>query len=117
MKSVVTPAHPRRASALAFAAPAVFTLTAIVHAQTPKDSIRPDSGRAQRLERVMISAVRASGAAPISEKTMNDVEIGRRNFGQDVPLVLQGAAPSLTSYAETANYWGYSYIRLRGIDQ
>jgi len=117
MKSVVTPAHSRRASALAFAAPAVFTLTAIVHAQTPKDSIRPDSGRAQRLERVMISAVRASGAAPISEKTLNDVEIGRRNFGQDVPLVLQGAAPSLTSYAETANYWGYSYIRLRGIDQ
>ena len=24
---------------------------------------------------------------------------------------------SLTSYAETGNYWGYSYIRLRGIDQ
>ncbi len=117
MKSVVTPAHSRRASALAFAAPAILTLTAIVHAQTPKDSIRADSGRAQRLERVMISAVRASGAAPISEKTLNDVEIGRRNFGQDVPLVLQGAAPSLTSYAETANYWGYSYIRLRGIDQ
>ena len=65
----------------------------------------------------MISAVRASGTAPISEKTLSDVEIGRRNFGQDVPLVLQGAAPSLTSYAETANYWGYSYIRLRGIDQ
>ena len=31
--------------------------------------------------------------------------------------MLQGAAPSLTAYAETGNYWGYSYIRLRGIDQ
>ncbi|HET9729243.1 MAG TPA: TonB-dependent receptor, partial [Acidimicrobiia bacterium] len=31
--------------------------------------------------------------------------------------LLQSAAPSLTSYAETGNYWGYSYIRLRGIDQ
>ena len=118
MKSVVTPARPRRASALAFAALATVTFTTIAHAQTPtRDSVRADSGRAQRLERVMISAVRASGTAPISERTLNDAEIARRNFGQDVPLVLQGAAPSLTSYAETANYWGYSYIRLRGIDQ
>ncbi|MDQ6611402.1 MAG: TonB-dependent receptor, partial [Gemmatimonadota bacterium] len=35
----------------------------------------------------------------------------------DVPLLLQGAAPSLTAYAETGTNWGYSYIRLRGIDQ
>jgi iron complex outermembrane receptor protein len=118
MKSVVTPARQRRASALAFAALATVTFTTTAHAQTPaRDSVRADSGRAQRLERVMISAVRASGTAPISERTLNDAEIERRNFGQDVPLVLQGAAPSLTSYAETANYWGYSYIRLRGIDQ
>jgi iron complex outermembrane receptor protein len=118
MSSVVPPAPSRRVRALAFATPAVFVFTSLVHGQiAPKDSTRADSGRAQRLERVMISAVRASGAAPISEKTLSDSEIARRNFGQDVPLVLQGAAPSLTSYAETANYWGYSYIRLRGIDQ
>ena len=116
MKSVVTPARSRRASA--FAALAIVTFTTVAHTQAPvRDSIRADSGRAQRLERVMISAVRASGTAPISERTLNDAELARRNFGQDVPLVLQGASPSLTSYAETANYWGYSYIRLRGIDQ
>jgi iron complex outermembrane receptor protein len=65
----------------------------------------------------MISAVRGSGAAPISQKTLTQADLEPRYFGQDVPLLLQGAAPSLTSYAETANYWGYSYIRLRGIDQ
>jgi iron complex outermembrane receptor protein len=48
---------------------------------------------------------------------LTQADLGPRYFGQDVPLLLQGAAPSLTSYAETANYWGYSYIRLRGIDQ
>jgi hypothetical protein len=74
MKSVVTLALSRRASALAFAAPAILTLTTIAHAQAPaRDTVRADSGRAQRLERVMISAVRASGTAPISEKTLNDV--------------------------------------------
>src|SRR5438309_3106009 len=90
-------------------------------AQTPtrarRDSTRADSTPVQRLERVMISAVRAAGLAPISQKTMTSEDIRPRYFGQDVPLVLQGAAPSLTSYAETGNYWGYSYIRLRGIDQ
>src|SRR3954468_23628981 len=82
-----------------------------------RDSTRADSTPVQRLERVMISAVRAAGLAPISQKTMTSEDIRPRYFGQDVPLVLQGAAPSLTSYAETGNYWGYSYIRLRGIDQ
>src|SRR5204862_6296725 len=55
--------------------------------------------------------------APISETTIGRRAIEARYFGQDVPLVLRGAAPSLTAYAETGNYWGYSYMRLRGIDQ
>ena len=64
----------------------------------------------------MISAVR-DPAAPISQKTLTRPDLQRQYFGQDVPLVLQGSTPSLTSYAETGNYWGYSYIRLRGIDE
>ena len=86
-------------------------------ASVPSDTARRDSSRVQRLERVMISALRGSGAAIISQKTLTSQDLAPRYFGQDVPLLLQGAAPSLTSYAETGNYWGYSYIRLRGIDQ
>ncbi len=86
-------------------------------ASTPPDTARRDSTRAQHLERVMISALRGAGAAIISQKTLTASDLQPRYFGQDVPLLLQGAAPSLTSYAETSNYWGYSYIRLRGIDQ
>jgi iron complex outermembrane receptor protein len=83
----------------------------------PADSTKAaDSAATQKLERVMISAVRGGGLAPISEKTIDRATIEPRYFGQDVPLVLRGAAPSLTAYAETGNYWGYSYIRLRGID-
>jgi len=117
MRTVVSPALTRRVRALAIAAP-ILVASSVASAQRPtKDSTRTDTSRAQQLERVMISAVRASGTAPISEKTLSSQELTRRNFGQDVPQLLQGAAPSLTSYAETANYWGYSYIRLRGIDQ
>src|SRR5215469_4668943 len=84
---------------------------------SPADTARRDSTRVQHLERVMIAALRGTGAALISQKTLTSSDLEPRYFGQDVPLLLQGAAPSLTSYAETSNYWGYSYIRLRGIDQ
>ncbi len=114
----VSPAVRRRARSVALATSALVILTSVTQAQVAsKDSARADSSRAQRLERVMISAVRGSGTAPISQKTITAADIKPRYFGQDVPLLLQGAAPSLTSYAETGNYWGYSYIRLRGIDQ
>jgi iron complex outermembrane receptor protein len=112
-------ARTRRARAIATATLAIVTLTSTVHAQAspPRDTARSDTSRVQRMERVMISAVRGGGSAPISQKTLTQSDIAPRYFGQDVPLVLQGAAPSLTAYAETGNYWGYSYIRLRGIDQ
>jgi iron complex outermembrane receptor protein len=117
MSTIASSAPRRRSWALAVATPVLLTLTSSLHAQAARDSTHTDTTRAQRLERVMISAVRGSGAAPISQKTLTQADLGPRYFGQDVPLLLQGAAPSLTSYAETANYWGYSYIRLRGIDQ
>jgi iron complex outermembrane recepter protein len=120
MIRIASSALRRRSWAFAAATPVLLTLSTSLHAQAAKDSARADTAhttRAQRLERIMISAVRGSGSAPISEKTLTQADIEPRYFGQDVPLLLQGAAPSLTSYAETSNYWGYSYIRLRGIDQ
>src|SRR5262249_45308362 len=121
MSRSCSPAHTRRARAIAFTAVATIALTSVAslaRAQAaPRDTARADTSRVQRMERVMISAVRGGNAAPISQKTLTQGDIAPRYFGQDVPLVLQGAAPSLTAYAETGNYWGYSYIRLRGIDQ
>src|SRR5688572_25436437 len=83
-------------------------------ARTDSASVRRDS--AASLERVTVSAIRARNEAPISSKTIDAAEIERRSFGQDIPLLLQGT-PSLTAYSETGNYWGYSYFRMRGIDQ
>lgn len=75
-----------------------------------------DSAVPRPLEAVTVTAIRARESAPVSAKILTAPELRRRSFGQDVPLVLLGT-PSLTSYAETGNYWGYSYIRMRGIDQ
>jgi len=116
MRKVVLP-RVRRGWVIALAIP-VLAATSLEAQVRPGDSTKVgrDSADAQKLERVMISAVRGAGLAPISEKTIARESIEPRYFGQDVPLVLHGAAPSVSAYAETGNYWGYSYIRLRGID-
>ncbi|HEY4131822.1 MAG TPA: TonB-dependent receptor, partial [Gemmatimonadaceae bacterium] len=128
MPAVTSTAHKRRTRGrgLALATSALliflFSFSHSAAAQAAVDSARAIARRdstkaAQKLERVTISAVRGSGSAPISQTTLDHADLKPRYFGQDVPLLLQGAAPALTSYAETGNYWGYSYIRLRGIDQ
>src|SRR5438045_514915 len=88
----------------------------VLLAQARPDSASARRDSAQRLEAVTVSAIRARTDAAVSSYSLDSREITRRSFGQDVPLLLQGT-PSLTSYAETGNYWGYSYIRIRGIDQ
>ena len=88
----------------------------LLTAQAAQDTTFRDTSRAASLERITVTAIRARDEAPISSKTIGPAEIERRSFGQDVPLLLQGT-PSLTAYSETGNYWGYSYMRMRGIDQ
>ena len=94
-----------------------FTLASGALAQVAP--ARPDSAlrdSAARLETVTVNAIRARGEAPISSATLDRQQIERRHIGQDVPLLLHGT-PSLTSFSETGGPWGYSYMRLRGIDQ
>ena len=96
---------------------------AISRAQIPPARAPRDSANARRQPRPRARAGDDLGAcatrAPRRSRRRRSrrPNLEPRYFGQDVPLLLQGAAPSLTSYAETGNYWGYSYIRLRGIDQ
>ena len=66
---------------------------------------------------MLVTAIRASDAAPIAQKTIPAAAIRQRQFGQDVPLLLVGAAPAMTAHTETGTNWGYSYLRLRGMDQ
>lgn len=105
-------------TALIAAASGVFIAPASLGAQTSaSDSARARADSSQPLERVIVNAIRGSGSAPLSATTIKRSTITNRNFGQDVPLLLQGAAPSLTAYSESGVNWGYSYMRLRGIDQ
>ncbi len=81
------------------------------------DSTRSPSDSVRRVEGVLVQAIRGGAFAPIAQTTLQRSAISRRNLGQDVPLLLQGATPSLTAHTETGTPWGYSYLRLRGMDQ
>ncbi len=87
-------------------------------AQLPTDTTRRDTvSRAGALEGVIVRAVRGNGAPPIAQTTVSAGTIQRRSFGQDIPLTLQGTTPSLTAHSESGTSFGYTYLRLRGIDQ
>ncbi|MBW7934574.1 MAG: TonB-dependent receptor [Gemmatimonadaceae bacterium] len=96
--------------------PLLLLLTATLAVQAPQ---RPDSARTARtdtLERVTVRAVRAEGAAPLSERTIQRDELQRGYSGQDAPLLLT-RVPGITAYSESGAFTGYSYLRLRGLDQ
>jgi iron complex outermembrane receptor protein len=71
---------------------------------------------AQALERLTVTAVRATEGAPVARTTLERADLERDYSGQDVPLTLR-QAPSVTAYSESGSLLNYSYFRVRGIDQ
>ena len=91
-------------------------VAAVAALQAPQ---RVDSTRAARtdtLERVTVRAVRAAGGAPISERTIDRDELQRGYSGQEAPLLLM-RVPGITAYSESGSFTGYSYLRMRGLEQ
>ncbi|MCU0430842.1 MAG: TonB-dependent receptor [Cytophagaceae bacterium] len=67
-------------------------------------------------QEIVVKAVRAPREVPVSQQNISREEITKRYFGHDVPTFLNSAT-SVNSYSETGNGIGYSYFRMRGIDQ
>ncbi|MGH7636688.1 MAG: TonB-dependent receptor [Gemmatimonadaceae bacterium] len=109
-----------RNAPIRFTAVALVIVPALGMAQSPardtaRDTARTRADSAQALEAVTVSAIRGGSEAPISKTRLQLEDIEQRQHGQDIPLLLQGT-PSLTIKSETGTPWGYSYIRLRGME-
>ena len=98
--------------------PLVFALFFLPIAAPAQQVTAADSATRKRdsLETVVIRAARSTIAAPSAQSLLDRAEINARFAGQDAPLLLQ-RAPSMTAYSEAGGFSGYSYLRLRGIDQ
>lgn len=75
-----------------------------------------DSTKEIPLEEIAIQSVRAGKNAPVTETTLGKEAIEKNYTGQEMPVIL-GRTPSVTWYSDGGNYTGYSYFRLRGMDQ
>ncbi|MEZ4685660.1 MAG: TonB-dependent receptor plug domain-containing protein [Bacteroidia bacterium] len=76
-----------------------------------------DSARIANIKEVRIYPnFRAYDNYPITFQTISMMEIDRKSTGQE-PSFLFSETPSITVYSDAGNTQGYSYMRLRGIDQ
>lgn len=67
-------------------------------------------------ETMVVSAIRAEEAAPVTKTDVPREEIEEKYHGQDIPLLLRDA-PAINAFSESGTGGsGYSYITLRGVN-
>ncbi|MFN8415971.1 MAG: TonB-dependent receptor [Cytophagaceae bacterium] len=67
-------------------------------------------------ESVVIQAIRADDKIPVTITELNKVQIQNKYYGYDVPYVINNT-PSVNAYSDNGVGIGYTYFRMRGIDQ
>lgn len=77
---------------------------------TPVDSLRQYD-----LEEISVSATRVNVETPVAFTDVTGDEIEAKNYGQDVPYLLQ-LTPSMVATSDAGGGVGYTDIRLRGYD-
>ncbi len=79
-------------------------------------TLHKDTIKLKEVEVSAFSPYQANFLTPISFKNLSKVDIGIKNYGQE-PSQILNTTPAITSFSDAGSPWGYSYIRLRGIDQ
>ncbi len=67
-------------------------------------------------ETVVVQAIRAGEAEPATTTDLEQPEIEKRNFGQEMPFLLKDT-PSVVHSSDSGNGAGYCYFSIRGIAQ
>lgn len=65
------------------------------------------------LDEVLVKAVRATNAIPVTFTNFSKEEIAKRNLGQDIPVLLN-YLPSVVSSSDAGAGIGYTYLSVRG---
>ena len=66
-------------------------------------------------EEVIVKATRAGAATPVAHTDIDREEVVSRNFGQDIPFLLN-TTPSLVTSSDAGHGIGYTSMRIRGTD-
>lgn len=73
-----------------------------------------DSTRVEKLDEVLVKAVRVDAKSPITHSNVSKGELAKRNLGQDIPMLLN-FLPSVVTTTDAGAGVGYTGIRIRGI--
>lgn len=90
----------------------VFTLLSFGQL-TAQDTLHTDS--IKHLDEVVVT-YQADKRTPVTFQNLYSKELKEKSTGQE-PSFLLSETPSITNYSDGGNSQGYSYFRLRGIDQ
>ncbi|MCD0468408.1 TonB-dependent receptor [Flavobacterium sp. JAS] len=74
-----------------------------------------DSTKVNKLDDVLVSAIRVTAKTPVSFSNLDKKDIKYRNLGQDIPI-LMNYLPSVVTTSDAGNGMGYTGIRVRGSD-
>jgi iron complex outermembrane recepter protein len=68
------------------------------------------------IDEITIEGIRSDSKTPISKKILTFKDIDINSYSQELPLLLD-RTPNITSSTDGGHNQGYTYFRLRGIDQ
>lgn len=83
--------------------------TACVNAQT-------DTSHQTLLDEFVLNGIRATTNTPVTQYNLSSKQIKEIYYGADLPVMLQ-QAPSIQAYSDNGTGIGYSFFRMRGMDQ
>lgn len=67
-------------------------------------------------QEIIVKPLQANDIQPITQSRLSENAIRERYFGADIPSLINHT-PGINMYSDAGNGIGYSYFRLRGIDQ
>ncbi len=73
-----------------------------------------DTTKVEKLDEVLVKAVRVDAKSPITHSNVTQKEIKKRNLGQDLPVLLN-YLPSVVTTTDAGAGVGYTGIRVRGV--
>lgn len=81
---------------------------------TAQNTQQSDTTKTEKLEEVLVKAVRVDAKSPITHTNLSKEEIAKRNLGQDIPVLLN-FLPSVVTTSDAGAGVGYTGIRIRGV--
>lgn len=96
---------------------ALIFASALISAQAVSQTTSPTDTATLELSEVVISVdYLADKHTPVTYQNIKPAYFEHKNTGQE-PSFLLSETPSMTVYSDAGSYQGYSYFRMRGIDQ